>query len=225
MGVTKTESDPNKNVHYIGKHVYLAKSKLTEDEITKIKETAIYQCLKQNYKSKKLPRPQKMWQMTKTHYVVPHYYGLTHFTMDRDDRVSNIVDTGRWMGHDLEEEERKQVSAYNAVQTAFAKTGYAFLGLPPGGGKTTVAMKTFHEYKQKTLFVCHADLIWDQSIKNIKLACPDVQIGKIRGKECDTKDKQIVITTIQSLMKPGKYPEHIFEEFGLIIIDEAHRTV
>lgn len=49
-------------------------------------------------------------------------------------------------------------------------------------------------------------------------------IGRIQGSIIDA-DKDIVISTIQSISKAGKYPEDIFEQFGTIIFDEGHHIV
>jgi superfamily II DNA or RNA helicase len=52
---------------------------------------------------------------------------------------------------------------------------------------------------------------------------PHARIGRIQGTIIDTEDKDIVIGMIQSVCKK-EYKDALFDQFGLVISDEAHRT-
>lgn len=58
-----------------------------------------------------------------------------------------------------------------------------------------------------------------------------MQIGILRGKKIDYEGKDIVIAMIQSLItkvrdetgaKIARYPKHVMDYFGMMIIDEGH---
>ena len=61
----------------------------------------------------------------------------------------------------------------------------------------------------------------NQWVERIKQFLPDAKIGKIQGKILDIDGKDIVIGMLQSLSMK-EYPQEIYDEFGLTIIDECH---
>jgi type I restriction enzyme, R subunit len=54
----------------------------------------------------------------------------------------------------------------------------------------------------------------------------NIQIGIYKENRTDWRDKNILVTTIQSIVKDDRYKKNFSElDFGLIITDEAHRSI
>ena len=51
---------------------------------------------------------------------------------------------------------------------------------------------------------------------------PGTRIGKIQASVCDVEDKDVVIGMIQTMYNK-EFPQEIYGQFGLTIIDEVHR--
>lgn len=96
------------------------------------------------------------------------------------------------------------------------------INLSCGMGKTVLAIYIAHKMKLKTIVLTHRTELVNQWVERIE-QFTDAKVGIIRGKKVNTKDKDIVITTLQSLTsKKSNYDPKIFEEFGLSIYDEVH---
>ena len=92
---------------------------------------------------------------------------------------------------------------------------------PTGSGKTVMAIYLITQRKQPTLIIVHTRELLDQWTARIKffLNINSRRIGQIGDGRLD-EDKDITIALIQTLCK---YPE-IVNDYGFLIIDEAHRT-
>ena len=51
---------------------------------------------------------------------------------------------------------------------------------------------------------------------------PSARIGKIQAQVCDTENKDVVIGMIQTMYSKS-FPQEIYSQFGLTVIDEVHR--
>tara|TARA_B100000902_G_C27319169_1_gene923196 strand:+ start:2224 stop:3759 length:1536 start_codon:yes stop_codon:yes gene_type:complete len=90
-----------------------------------------------------------------------------------------------------------------------------------GRGKTVMALKIIQLIGKKTRIIVHKDFLKNQWIERINQFLPDAKIGCIQGQIIDIEDKDIVIIMLQSLSQK-EYPEEIFKDFGLTIVDECH---
>ncbi len=90
-----------------------------------------------------------------------------------------------------------------------------------GVGKTTMALNLLSKISKKTLIIVHKEFLLNQWILRIKQFIPEARIGIIRANILDYQDKDIVIGMLQSLSMKD-YDSKIFDEFGLVIIDECH---
>ena len=86
---------------------------------------------------------------------------------------------------------------------------------------TVMALKIISIIKQKTLVIVHKTFLMNQWIERIKQFLPTASIGTIQGPRIDTENKDIVIGMLQSLSMKD-YPQELFKQFGLTIIDECH---
>lgn len=92
--------------------------------------------------------------------------------------------------------------------------------LPPGTGKTQIALQCASELKQHTLFLTHTRELLNQAKERCEtnLACTTSIITE--GK-CDTKG-DMVFATVQTLTKIIEKEEIDQDEFGMIVVDECH---
>lgn len=115
-----------------------------------------------------------------------------------------------------------QKGAIDQILNVLKTQGATQLCLDTGMGKTLVGLYVAHALGKKTLVVVHKrDNIttWKEKIEAF---IPYCKVGEMRAKLRDTKDKDIVFATVQSLSKPGKYSQELLDEFGLVIADEVH---
>lgn len=95
---------------------------------------------------------------------------------------------------------------------------------PTGWGKSVAGSEIAARMGQPTLIVVHKeDLMdsWYDALVNV-LKIPHEMIGKIQANVCNWKGKQFVLGMVQSLMVEGKYPQEMYNYFGMMILDEVH---
>jgi superfamily II DNA or RNA helicase len=102
--------------------------------------------------------------------------------------------------------------------------GGAIAQVVTGGGKTIIGIELARRLGIKTLVIAHNTLLLKQWPAEVRRFFPEWDIGIIQGNKIDVKDKDICIGTLQSLALKDDYPDWLFEEFGLIIIDEVHKV-
>jgi superfamily II DNA or RNA helicase len=152
---------------------------------------------------------------------VPKCYGIEKFGFPSKDNLSlgldcpNLVFNGK-----LRDIQQAPIDAYIDSVINKKKLG-GIISVPCGFGKTIMAIYVACYFKKKTLFISHKDFLNEQFINSIKLFVPNARIGKIKQSKVDVEDKDIVIATLQSLALRD-YDNKIFNEFGLVIIDECH---
>ncbi len=119
-----------------------------------------------------------------------------------------------------------QVEIFNETE-AFLKAGQSGLvSAYTGWGKTVLGYKAAHVVRRKTLVITTKEDIYGQWFDGAKqfLGLPDHKVGQIRGDKCEVQGTDFVVAMIHSLVKEGKYPDWIGDEFGLVIFDECHRV-
>ena len=115
----------------------------------------------------------------------------------------------------------RQPEAFKAMMSSLKKTHGGILSLPCGYGKTTVALALACELGLKTLIIVHKEFLLDQWVERIKEFVPNATIGRIQRDTVDTEGKDFVMGMLQSVSQKS-YPKEVFQEFGLVIVDEAH---
>ncbi|NOQ30169.1 MAG: DEAD/DEAH box helicase [Helicobacteraceae bacterium] len=96
---------------------------------------------------------------------------------------------------------------------------------PTGFGKTAISMPIIAAIGRKTLIVVTKDDVksqWKDACKQF-LGLTDKDIGYIYGDVCQVAGKKVVIASIKSICKEGRYPKGTFDGFGLMLPDEVHR--
>lgn len=96
------------------------------------------------------------------------------------------------------------------------------INIPPGFGKTVIALYIISQMKVKTLIVVHKDFLLSQWKERIQQYLGNVSVGILKQNKIET-DKDIVIASLQSIVMRG-YDSKVYDGFGLQIIDEAHHV-
>lgn len=114
-----------------------------------------------------------------------------------------------------------QVAPLAAMKSA--KGGILNLGC--GYGKTVLACYYMaHEGRKAAVLVDKTNLVsqWAEEIVTHLHVHPD-RIGVVRGKAWEWEDKDIVIMSIQTLVRRGDdVPEGFYDSFGVAVFDECH---
>jgi superfamily II DNA or RNA helicase len=87
---------------------------------------------------------------------------------------------------------------------------------------TVMALKIVSLIQKKTLILVHKEFLMNQWIERIEEFLPGARVGKIQASTCDIEDKDIVIGMIQTMYNKV-FPQEVYSQFGLTIIDEVHR--
>ena len=154
--------------------------------------------------------------------IVPKFWALGKYTTShrfQDDRspgsvLSDVVFTGTL------KPELHQLEASNAVLESCHTIGGGVLCLGTGFGKTVVALDIACKLRKKTLIIVHKSFLAAQWEDRIRHFVKGATVSKIQGTTCDTSG-DFVIAMIQTLITRD-YDATIFEDFGLLIVDEAH---
>lgn len=159
----------------------------------------------------------KVFREEKGTLVVPRYYGRDRFGLPTADtrRVphrAHIVFNGSLRT------ETHQDRAFAAGVKAFEEVGGGVLSLPPGFGKTLMALAFAAHLKVRTIIIVHKEFLANQWKERIQQFCPGATIGRIQQDIFDT-DKDFVIAMIQTLCMREV---GCLQQFGFLIVDEAH---
>jgi superfamily II DNA or RNA helicase len=87
---------------------------------------------------------------------------------------------------------------------------------------TVMALKIVSLLKKKALILVHKEFLMNQWIERIEEFLPGARVGKIQASTCDIENKDIVIGMIQTMYNKV-FPQEVYSQFGLTIIDEVHR--
>jgi superfamily II DNA or RNA helicase len=108
---------------------------------------------------------------------------------------------------------------------ACLKAGHSgVLQAPTGFGKTAVFSEVIAQLGIKPLIIVTKDDLQNQWIDAAQkmLGLKPKEIGLIRQDTCQVEGRKFVIGMIHSLSIPGRYPQWILDEFGLVCWDEVH---
>ena len=152
-------------------------------------------------------------------FYIPRYFGINTFGEPQEYKITEGSNIELNFNGDLRD---KQIFIVNKFMKNIKDGNHGgLLDLYTGMGKTVMALKIISLLKKKTLIIVHKGFLLEQWIERITQFLPNAKIGKIQGQIIDIVDKDIVIGMLQSLSMK-EYPEDLFNEFGLTIIDEVH---
>ena len=154
---------------------------------------------------------------TQRHLYLPKHYGLQRFgpgsALPEPTRV-NLTFRGELLPN-----QREPVEAYLRYAHDPKEMG-GILTLPPGYGKTVIALHLVARLGVKTLVLVHKEFLMHQWMERIEGYLPGARVGMIKQAKVQV-DADIVIASVQSVSMRN-YPPETFEGFGLVIVDECH---
>ena len=120
-----------------------------------------------------------------------------------------------------------QQKCVDDVCAGFEQHRKQLIVIPTGGGKTIVfssLAKKWAEEGSKTLILAHREELIDQAIDKIWRAT-GVEAEKEKASEYAGKDAQVVVASVQSLMRERRRSIWDADHFDFIVVDEAHHIL
>lgn len=163
----------------------------------------------------------KLYRAVGNKLKIPKFYGVEKFGLP----TNNLLEMYDYPQHNCQYKGNmrpKQEIIINKIMEGFnnPKIRGGVLVAGCGSGKTNMAIYLGCLLKLNVLFVVHKTFLKNQAIDRIKTFTDCKKVGIIQGQNVDV-DAPFVIGMVQSLTKID-YEDHIFKNFGLIIIDEVH---
>lgn len=95
---------------------------------------------------------------------------------------------------------------------------------PTGFGKTWCMVDVIAKVGRKTLVIVSKEDLTTQWLTALRvlLGLSPARVGIIQGDEVRVAKCPVVIGMVQSLCKEDRYPQQIFQDFGLVVWDESH---
>lgn len=170
---------------------------------------------------KSISQPNVIFFETNTRIYIPKFYGVTTFGVPEVIKIMDGLPINISFSGSLRPEQQEPV---NAILSACESVECGFGGILNvfcGGGKTTMAIYAMAKISKKTLIIVHKDFLLEQWLERIGQFVPGARTGIIKAQKCITEKCDVVIASLQSLSMK-EYDPSIFDEFGLVIIDEVH---
>jgi superfamily II DNA or RNA helicase len=123
-----------------------------------------------------------------------------------------------------------QQEAYSSVMCDLAKSQSSLVVMPTGTGKTVLFGLVARDWPTgKVLVVAHREELIFQAADKIEQICgdrPDIEMADLRaGANEIWTNSHVVITSVQTMCRERRHSRFNPEDFGLVIIDEAHHAV
>lgn len=123
-----------------------------------------------------------------------------------------------------------QSRCIDGIRTELTSSSRTLAVLPTGTGKTIIFGHVARRWKRgRVLVMAHRDELIRQAAD---------KVGRIIGEECDIEmgvsyadtctfegKSKVVVTSVQTMCRPGRHERFDPLEFGLLIVDEAHHAV
>lgn len=168
------------------------------------------------------PPPFDAWRVADGVLEMPRFYGLQRYgPAETDGRVDGTPIDLTFVGQLTP----VQTRAWEAVSSKYLHAdhgdGGVMVSLPCGFGKTVLATMMIARYARKACVLVHKGVIRDQWKACLEHFCPGVRVGFLQGKTWQVEGYDVVIAMVMTLAK-RKYEPHVFDDFGLVVVDEAH---
>jgi superfamily II DNA or RNA helicase len=142
---------------------------------------------------------------------------------DIDDRTSG---TAVFFHDNFKPRNEDQAEVVAKARQLIANGDNFIVQAPTGYGKTYVGCAVAAKLNRRTVVITTKEDIISQWVKAAQdvLGLEPHEVGVWRGDEVPNDDATFVIALVQSVMKGyERYPEALYDSFGLIICDEVHR--
>ena len=211
---------------YLSKNGYvIKKSSISEDELRFLKTELRARPLQdEKYGKSNQDQTYPIYTETKTKLYIPKMYGIKRYG-DPKRCLPNY--RGQTWETNLEFDGTlydNQIEPVNALMLACQNIGGGILNCSTGVGKTLMTINVISKLKIKTIVIVNKISLMHQWHSELRRFIPGIQVGFIQGqKNIDVEDKHVVIAMLQSLARVD-YPDSLFQDIGLTVIDEIHNT-
>lgn len=158
---------------------------------------------------------------TKKYLFVPKAYGLQTYGVPTQNLCPTPACVDLEFRGTLMAEQHAPVEAYMRAAIDPLRMG-GILQLPPGAGKTVMALYIMCRLRVKTMIIVHKEFLQTQWVERIAQYVPDAKVGLLKQNKAEVEGKDITIASLQSLCMRDYTGKASFDEFGLVIIDECH---
>jgi superfamily II DNA or RNA helicase len=164
--------------------------------------------------------------------VVPRYYGIEKFGLPCSNNIKFILNdidrTEIQFNGELRDYQKeimnKILNEYcndiNDPKNSLKQFGGSIISIPPGKGKTVLAIKLATELGMKSLVVVNKTFLLNQWKERIN-QYTNASVGIIRQDKIDISNKQFVVAMLHSVSMKD-YDKELFQAFPLVIYDECH---
>jgi superfamily II DNA or RNA helicase len=189
------------------------------DKIESLTNCLTVQPNTQGYVGNKVSTTFKVYLESTKKIYIPKHYGLTHFGVPsvlKLDKCCDMHPDVTFVGT-IRDNQSPAISAF-LKKAKDPKHMGGILELPPGWGKTVMALYIATVLNKKTIVVVHKDFLLKQWKERIEQYIPNARIGLIKQSNWKLIDCDIVLASLQTLCMRD------FNDttFGLVIIDECH---
>jgi len=169
--------------------------------------------------------PRRIFLETETHFVVPRFYGLTHFGVPETTETSSGL---AFVTPDLKctlvprKSKKQDVAISRGLCTLNTGPGFGgILALPCGYGKTAVALYLALQLQRKTLILVPDTFILEQWRQRIQVFVPAAKVGVLQQDTIEIENRDLILGMIHSLAKRN-YPKDLLNQIGFLVFDECH---
>jgi superfamily II DNA or RNA helicase len=207
----------------------IEKNKLSQEQINKIEnELYVEPYIKQDYRLEKNNEliKFKIYKKDDKYYYLPRYWAIDNLNFDikynfditEYDNI-DIKFNGLLKFHQIMVVEEIIKIFYDKDNGKLRDIGGGIICIPPGYGKTVIAIFIATFLKLKTLIIVHKTFLLEQWIERIT-QYSNATIGTIQQEKMDIYKKDIVVGMLQSL-NSRDYGDNL-ESFQFVIFDECH---
>ena len=159
---------------------------------------------------------------TERYLYLPRCFGLKRFGVPRRSSLDSFEPIDVRFSGRLLESQQAPVEAYLRAAEDPARMG-GILQLPPGYGKTVIALHLIARLGAKALILVHKEFLMNQWLERARAYLPGCRVGFIKQKQADVAEKDLVIGLVQSVSM-REYEPSVFAGFGMVVVDECHHV-
>ena len=117
-----------------------------------------------------------------------------------------------------------QLDCLAAIEEGFKTFQKQLAVLSTGAGKTCIFSWLAKRQQCRTLILAHRNELIDQAIQKLHSAT-GIKADKEKAEARASKDSQVVVASVQSLIGESRINGWPDDHFGLVIVDEAHHCI
>lgn len=222
------------NVSIINKYGYIIPTCAINNETKEILVTELTMSPKIDKKYEKISKNVSFkilyYNSAKNKLILPRYYGLNKFGIPPNENINfnqltnlDYIDiTFKGVLRDYQKKIIDDIKInYLENDNCLKKYGGCIVSIPPGKGKTVIALNLVAELKVRTLIIVHKVFLLNQWKERINDYIEICNIGIIQQNKININNKHIVIGMLQSIISKD-YDKELLSAFPLIIYDECH---